>query len=139
MAFDSTEVAWRDLELFIDTQSVGKFTALRETNEQEVEEIFGAGDEPFDIQTGNRKYGLSVTLYKSVIDAMNKAAQLKAGRDLMDVPWIIVASYKPTMTEPRQTRTYPNVRFQGYEVGMEQNAKSMPIVLNARCLRPKVK
>lgn len=139
MAFDSTEVAWRDLELFINTQSVGKFTSVREANEQEVEELYGAGDEPFDIQTGNRKYGVVVTLYKSVVDRLNAAAIAGGGRDLMDVPWTIVAGYKPTLTDPRQTRTYTNVRFQGYEVGMEQNAKSMPITLNARCLRPQIR
>ncbi|MBS1740730.1 MAG: hypothetical protein JST88_09335 [Bacteroidetes bacterium] len=104
-----------------------------------MEEIYGAGDEPFDIQTGNRKYGLSVTLYKSVIDNMNAAAVAAKGRDLMDVPWTVVASYKATMTAPRQTRTYTNVRFQGYEMGMEQNAKSAPIALQARCLRPIVR
>jgi len=138
MAFDSTEVAWRDLEVFVNGVSVGKVTAIKEMNETEVEEIYGAGDEPVDIQTGNRKYGVQATFYKSVIDNMNSAAKAAGGRDLMDIPWVIVAGYKPTIQSPRQTRTYTNVRFQGYEVGMEQNAKSMPIALTARCFRPEV-
>jgi hypothetical protein len=136
MAFDSSEVKWKDLELFIEGTPVAKFTSLKETSEQEAEEIYGAGDEPTDIQTGNRKYALNMGVYKSVLDNMNSAAVAAGGRDMMDVPWTIVVNYKATSAAPRQTISYPNVRVTNYERGMEQNAKSMPVTLTCKCLRP---
>lgn len=136
MAFDSTEVKWSDLKFYLNGTKVVKFTALKYKPEQEVEEIYGGGDEPLDLQTGNRKYSGMATMYKSMIDAMNKAARAQGFRDLMDVPWTIVADYKETLASPRTADTLPNVRFTDYEKGMEQNAKSMPITLNFKCLRP---
>lgn len=136
MAFDSTEVKWSDLEIFLNGGRIVKFTGLKYKSSQEVEEIFQAGDEPLDLQTGNRMYSGTFTAYKSVIDAMNAAAVKVGGRDLLDVAWTIVATYKPTATDPRQTDTLPNVRFTDYEKGMEQNAKGMPIAIGFKCLRP---
>lgn len=136
MAFDSTEVAWRDLEVFLEGKRIVKITSLKENPSQESEYLYGAGDEPFDINTGNRAYPLSLTVYKSVVDAMNRES-VKAGfRDLMEVPWTIVANYKQTANAPRQTNTYPGVRIEGWEAGMEQNAKSMLVPLTAKSMRP---
>lgn len=136
MAFDSTEVKWSDLKFYLNGTKVVKFTGLKYKSEQEVEEIYGGGDEPLDLQTGNRKYSGMATMYKSMIDAMNKAARAQGFRDLMDVPWTIVADYKETLASPRTSDTLPNVRFTDYEKGMEQNAKSMPVALNFKALRP---
>lgn len=124
------------MKFYLNGTKVVKFTALKYKSEQEVEEIYGAEDEPLDLQTGNRKYSGTATMYKSVIDAMNKAARAAGYPDLMGATWTIVAGYKETLASPRTSDTLPNVRFTDYEKGMEQNAKSMPVTLNFKCLRP---
>lgn len=135
MAFDSTEVHWKDLEVFIEGQRVVKITGFKESPKAEKEYIYGASDEPLDIQPGNREYPGVITLYKSQVDAMNRAARLKGGRDLMDIKWTVVANYKATATSPRQTNTYI-IDIEGYEEGMEQNAKSVPISLAFKSMPP---
>lgn len=136
MAFDSTEYRWNDIEVFINGTPIVKFTGIKENPSQETEEIYGGGDEPLDIQTGNRKYGGSITLYASAVNAMNLAAEAAGGRDLMDIPWTIVWKYKAVIGSPRKMVTFPGARIEGYEEGMEQNAKSATVTLNFRSLRP---
>lgn len=136
MAFDSTEVAWRDLEVFLNGVRITKITALRYKTSIETEQLYGAGDEPFDINTANRSYEGEMRVYKSVIDVMNTAAAAAGGRDLHDIQWIIVANYKATLTSPRKTVTLPNVRFGESEEGMEGNSKSMIVSLPFKCLQP---
>lgn len=136
MGFNSSLHAWNDMEVFLNGQRITKITGFECSPEQETEEAYGAGDEPLDIQTGNRKYNGTATFYKNVIDAMNRSARAAGARDLMDIPWTIVCNFKPTMTDPKQTNTYTNVRFSGYKTGMEQNAKTHPVPLPFKCLRP---
>lgn len=136
MAYDSTEYKWNDIELFLNGVPVVKFTGIRENMSQEVEEIYGGGDEPQDLQTGNRKYGGSVNLYATQINKMNAVAMAAGFRDLMDVPWTITWCYKPVIGSPRKTITYTGARIEGYEEGMEQNAKAAPVTLPFKSLRP---
>ncbi|MFN4249058.1 MAG: hypothetical protein ACK4EY_15125 [Flavipsychrobacter sp.] len=137
MAFDSTKVKWSHQEFYLNGQLVTAFTALKYKTSREVEEIYGAGDDPIDLQAGNKSHSGTVTVYEDVVNAMNKAAVAAGFDDLTDVPWTISSSYKATITQPRQTDTLENVRITEYEKGMEQNAKGMPIALPFKALRKK--
>lgn len=136
MSFDSTEVAWRDMSIFLNGKRIGKVKKLKYKTSRETEELYGAGDDPFDINPGNKAFSGELEVYKSVVDEMNRAAKLAGHDDLTDVPWVVTADYKATATEPPQTDTLPNVRFGEFEKGLENNAKSMPINLPFKCLKP---
>ena len=65
-----------------------------------------------------------------------RAAEAAGGRDLMDIAWTFTWKYKAVIGSPRKMITFPGARVEGYEEGMEQNAKSAPVVLNYKSLQP---
>lgn len=138
MAFDSTEVAWRDMSIFLSGVRVGKIRKLKYKTIRETEHLYGAGDDPFDINPGNKSYEGEMEVYKSVVDEMNIAARAAGFEDLTDIPWVITVHYKATATQPQQTVTLPAVRFSEFESGMENNNKFMLINMPFRSLRPVV-
>ncbi|MFN4249268.1 MAG: hypothetical protein ACK4EY_16190 [Flavipsychrobacter sp.] len=138
MAFDSTEVHWKDMRMYIEGRQVVRFTGFKCTPSLEQEYIYGAEGIILDIQPGNEAYPGVLTLYKSEIDAMNRAAIAAGVPNLMFLKWTVVVEYKATAISPRQATTYI-IAIENYEEGMEQNAKSMPIALNFKAYRPVIK
>lgn len=136
MAFDSTEWAWRDMEMYLNGQRIGKVARMTSKTIRESEHLHGAGDEPFDINPGNKTYGGEMELYGTVIANMNRAAIAAGYDDLTDVPWTVTVIFKPTATEPQQKLTVPNVRFDEFEDGGSNNDKSFRKVLPYKSLRP---
>lgn len=136
MAFDSSEVAWRDLTVFLNGQRIGKVKKLKYKTARESEHLYGEGDNPFDINPGNKAFTGELIVFKSVIDTMNLAALAAGGDDLTDIPWVIGGAYKATATSPKTSITLPNVRFDEFEEGLENNNKSMEVTLPFKCLTP---
>lgn len=136
--FDSTEVAWRDMSFFIDGARIGKISKLKYKTARETEHLFGAGDEPFDINPGNKTYTGEMEVYKSVIDTMNAAALVAGFDDLTDIAWIAVVNYKKTAVSPMQTVTLPNVQFEEFELGAQNNDKKIMTNMPFKCLKPVV-
>jgi hypothetical protein len=136
MAFDSTEVAWRDMTLYMNGARVSKFTLWKSKTLRESEYLHAEGDDPFDINPGNKTYQAQFGAYKSVIDLMNDIAVKAGGNDLTDITWTITVVYKATATSPKRTVTYPKVMFEEFEEGLENNNKSMVIVMTAKHLLP---
>lgn len=136
MAFDSTEWAWRDMTIFLDGERMGKVTKLTNKTTRETEYLYGAGDDPFDINPGNKAFPGEMEIYGTVIAKMNQAAQAKGYDDLTDVPWVLTVDYKKTATDPRQFVTLPGVRFEEFEEGGSNNDKSFKKTLPFKSLRP---
>lgn len=136
MAFDSSEVAWRDLEVFLNGQRIGKVKRLKYKTSRETEALHGAGDEAFDINPGNKTHTGELVVFKSVIDTMNLAAKAAGGDDLTDIPWVIGGTYKATAVAAKTSITLPNVRFDEFEQGLENNNKAMEVTLPFKCLLP---
>lgn len=139
MAIDSTEWAWRDLSVFMNGIKVGKVTRFTSKTARESEHLHGAGDEPFDVNPGNKTYTGEIELYATVIAKMNKEALALGGTDLTDVIWTLGGEFKATATDPRQTVTVPNVRFDEFEVGGSNNDKGFRKVLPYKSLKPIIK
>lgn len=136
MAFDSTEWAWRDLSISLNGVRVGKVTKLTSKTARESEHLYGEGDDPFDINPGNKTYTGEFETYGTVIAKMNKAAQAAGYDDLTDVPWVIGGTFKATATDPMQVLTVPNVRFEEFEEGGANNEKAFKKSLPYKSLRP---
>lgn len=136
MAFDSTECAWKDLSVFLNGKRVGKVKKLKYKVTRESEPLYGAGDDPFDINTGNKACEGELEAYKSLVDTMNDVARAEGFADLTDVPWVLVADYKPTATAPMRNDTLPGVRFGEFELGSENNNKSITVNMPFKSLLP---
>ncbi len=126
---NTKECEWRDIEVFVDGVKVTKITNIEYTPEQEKEAIYGAGDTPISIQSGNRSYNGTMTLYKNAVDALNRAAVAADFRDLLDLQFLVVVHYRQRGNRLQQTDTLQGLEITSYKRGMEQNAKSNPIEL----------
>jgi hypothetical protein len=133
--FDSKEVEWSDLSLYLNGTKVGKFTGNKYKKDRETEFLYASGDEPASIQRGNKSYTGTFSCLKSLQDAMNKAAQALGGEDLYDVDWTIVNVYRAKGTRLIQTDTQIGVVFESFERGMVQNDKKPEIALPYKYLR----
>jgi hypothetical protein len=136
MAFDSTEVAWRDITVSLNGQILGKVKRLKYKTARETEHLHGAGDEAFDINPGNKVHTGELVVFKSVLDSMNLAAKAAGFDDVTDLPWILNCAYKATATAPKTSVTLPNVRFEEFESGGENNGKAIEVTLPFKCLKP---
>lgn len=124
------------MSFYIDGAQIGKISKLKYKTARETEHLYGAGDEPFDINPGNKAYTGEMELYKSVIDTMNVAAQAAGYDDLTDIAWVAVVNYKATATAPMQTVTLPNVQFEEFELGAANNDKKILSNIPFKCLKP---
>lgn len=136
MALDSSEWAWRDMEVSINGAKIGKIKKLSVKTARESEHLHGAGDEPFDINPGNKVYTGELELYATVIRKMNQAAKAAGHDDITDVPFTVTAKFKATTTTPMALVTIPNVRFDEFDEGLANNEKSGVRVLPFKCLKP---
>lgn len=133
---DSTEWAWRDMEVWLNGTKIGKVTKLTSKTNRESEHLHGAGDEPFDINPGNKTYSGEFETYGTVIRKMNQAARAMGHNDLTDAVWTITAKFKATTTTPVALVTIPNIRFDEYEEGGANNEKSFRRIIPYKSLRP---
>jgi len=125
--FSSKEYRWADMSFtFLGVQIKG-ITELTYQVEVENEELFAAGDEPVDIQSGNRKYSGSMVLLKNTYDALDIAAKAAGYRDVLDINLAISVSY--TNTTRITTDILVNVHLDKYNGGGKQNDKFIPITL----------
>ena len=77
MAFDSTEQAWCDMELFIDGQRMATIQSIKYGHKSSDELLYGQGKRPIGIQSGNEDFSGSVGLLKSEADDLREGALLK--------------------------------------------------------------
>jgi|GEM_PF-4737199 len=136
MAINSTEWAWSDMTISLNGVRVGKVTKLTVKTARETEHLYGEGDEPFDVNPGNKAYTGELEVFATVVRSMNVAALAQGYDDLTDVPWLITAHFKPTATEPMKMLTIPGVRFDEFEEGGTQNDKSFKKNMPFKCLKP---
>ena len=129
MSFDSTEIAWKDLEVFIEGKRITKIRSLKYKAATDKEHLYAAGTKPIAIQSGNETYTGEMKLLKGQLDALNRAAVAAGYQDIRGVTMTITAVYKPTSSDPMQTDTLSGVQIEAYEKSLEQNAKFMEIAL----------
>ncbi len=134
--FNSTEWAWRHLRIYLNGVLMGKVTRLTVKTTRESEHLYGAGDDPFDVNPGNKAYTGELETYGTVIANMNRAAKAAGYDDLTDVPWTLVGEFKQTATEPPMNLLVPNIVFTEFEEGGSNNDKSFKKTLPFNCLKP---
>lgn len=133
--FDSKQYRWKDMSFNLLGVNVTDIQELTYKVEAEDEEVYGAGDEPIDIQSGNRKYNGQLTLLKSVVDELTTAAQNAGYRDILDIRFPITVSYSNNTKV--STDILLNVKFGAYNDGMMQGDKYAKIVIPFKFTRIK--
>lgn len=128
----SDECAWSRFEIKILGRTIKGLRGFGFKKEVEKEHIYGAGDDPIDIQSGNKKGSGSIKVLGFEADAMNKAARDAGYEDITDVPHeavVITCAFKKRMTDPIKTYIASGVAFSEAGVDLEQNAKMREVSL----------
>lgn len=86
MHIKSGEYAWHHTEVKIADRIIVGITAWELKKAVEKKELYGAGQYPIDIQSGNCKYSGSITLLGYEADRLEQAAQTAGYDSILDVP-----------------------------------------------------
>lgn len=128
----TSECAWAHFEIKILNRVIKGLRGFESKKTKEAEHLYGAGDEPIDITTGNKKYEGNIKVLGFEADAMNKAAQDAGFDDITEVPHeliIITISYKRRITDKVKTIISTGVQFTEDGFSLEQNAKMREVTL----------
>lgn len=96
------------------------------------EVIYGAGNDPIDIQNGNKSYDGTLDLKKYEVDKLNDAALAAGYEDISEVPHeaiTIITSFKKGAGDKTRTITATGVAFTALPQSMKQGDKQMQISL----------
>ncbi|GAA4465221.1 hypothetical protein GCM10023093_17000 [Nemorincola caseinilytica] len=127
--FNSKECEWADMDVMVGNAPLTKIRAISYKASKSKELLHGAGDMPIGIQSGNRTYEGEIKVLKGALDAMNRAAVALKGKDILDLVFDIVITYKPHATRVLQTDVLVGVQVKDWEKGWEQGATQMEISL----------
>jgi hypothetical protein len=128
----SEECAWSRFEIKILGRTIKGLRGFGFKKEVEKEHLYGAGDDPIDIMSGNKKGTGSIKVLGFESDLMNKAARDAGYEDITDVPHeaiVITCAFKKRMIDPVKTYIASGVAFSENGIDMEQNAKFREISL----------
>ena len=128
----SSECAWSHFEVKILNRVIKGLRGFESKKTKEAEHLYGAGDEPLDITTGNKKYEGNIKLLGFEADAMDKAAQDAGYDDITEVPHeliIITISFKRRITDKIKTYVSTGIQFTEDALSLEQGAKNREITL----------
>lgn len=138
MAFSTAECAWAQTKLKIFGSLVVGIRGFEFNKNVEKEYLHGAGDEPIDIQSGNKTYPLTLTLMKHEVDKINDAALAAGYADITEIPHeaiLVTCSFKKRPTDKTRTVVAEAVAFNGLPVGLNQNDKFTTVQLTGMAMK----
>jgi hypothetical protein len=139
--FKTSECAWAQCSIKLLGRTIVGLRGFEFKKGVEKEHLYGAGDEPIDIQTGNKKPEGSLKLLKYEVDLLNDAAQAAGYDDITEVPHtliLITANFKKSPTDALRTVEAIGVAFSEAGYAQEQNAKMTEVMLPFICMKVRV-
>lgn len=130
--FTTEECAWAQVAIRVLGSTIKGLKGFSLKKGVEKEHIYAAGDDPIDIQTGNKKPEGNIKVLKYEFDKLNDAAQAAGYSDISEVPHeliLITAAFKKRATDPIRVIEAAGVAFTEWDTAMEQNAKFTDITL----------
>ena len=138
MFFDSAEVAWSDLSVFLNGKLITKLTGIKYKVSVSKEAIHAAGDEPTDINSGLRDYTGELKILVGGLDQINAAAVAAGYRDCLDMKGlVIVNNYKPAINRAMLNDSLIGVEFTEFEKDFKSGDKKMEVTIPFLFLRKK--
>ena len=141
MGFNSREFEFADVKVSILGVELSGLRGLIYKKTWEKEPVYGAGNEPRAVQRGNKGYDGTLSLLKSDVDALGKAARAAGYASIIDVPGkdinVTCVYQKEEDLAALSTDTLINVEFTEFEDGQKQGDKFKEINLPFIFLRLK--
>jgi hypothetical protein len=132
--FNTKECEWADIKVHIAGAEVKKLRHIKYKSAKELEELYGAGDRPLSLQSGNRSFNGTLEVYAGVLRDINAAAIAAGGADALDLAFDVVVSYKANGARTLLTRTLIGVQLSEFEEGMTQGDKNSVISMPFKCI-----
>lgn len=124
--FDTREYEWSDVTVILAGRMIVGFRGVAYTSSQEKEMLYGKGNKPMSMQTGNKSYSGTVTLTQSELEALEKAA----GGDALDASFNMIVSYgNPSRGDAIKTDLIKGASITEIPKEMQQNSKFMECAL----------
>lgn len=124
--FNTREYEWSDVTVILAGRMIVGFRGVAYTSSQEKEMLYGKGNKPMSMQTGNKSYSGTVTLTQSELEALEKAA----GGDALDASFNMIVSYgNPSRGDAIKTDLIKGASITEIPKEMQQNSKFMECAL----------
>lgn len=130
--FKTQDCAWSNIKLTLLGRTLTGLRGFETKKSIEKEHVYASGDEPVDIQSGNKKYEGSLKLLKYEVDLLNEAALNAGFADITEVPHTLITStieFKKELLGTIRTIAIIGIAFTELPSNMEQNAKMNEVTL----------
>jgi len=121
--FDTKQYAWKDITVVMLGRPVAGLREIRFKGSVEHEPVYGAGDEPQTINSGNKMYEGQISLLQSEMEALLRATSNKPGDVSLDI--VVAFSANGVII----THIVKSAKLGEWELGMTQNDKFMEIAV----------
>ena len=128
----TSECAWAHCEVKILGRVIKGMRGFSAKKTKELEELYGAGSDPLDLQEGNKKYEGNIKILGFEVDALDRAAQNAGYDDITEVPHEAITltfRFQKTKLDKKTFLTVTGVGFYEKDEAMEQNAKMREVTL----------
>lgn len=130
--FNSREYQWSDVSVMIGTNDIVGIRSVKYERTKEKELMYGKGNEPIAIQSGNVSYSGEISLTQSEYEALKKAGN----GSILDLQTTITVNYgNPDEGSVMTTDTLIGVQFTSEPNEFKQGDKMMEITLPIIFLR----
>jgi hypothetical protein len=126
MGFSTKECAWHQTSIKVLGATIVGIRGMEFNKNVEKEYLHAAGNEPIDIQTGNKTYPGTLKLLKYEVDKMNDAALAAGYADITEIPHeaiVITSIFRKRLTDAPRNITAAGVAFTALPVALDQNGK----------------
>lgn len=124
--FNSVEFAWKDIQVSLLGRMLVRILEVEYEDTVDMKEIFGRGNKPLAIQTGNYKFKGKLKVGQSEYNALVAAAQ-KAGKRLPDLSLTLDIAY--TLEASLRRDRVTGLRIPGSKKALKQGDSDMEIDL----------
>lgn len=128
----SSECAWQHSTVVLLNRVITGLRGWMLNTSVEKEYVYGAGNEPIDINEGNVSYTGSVTLLGYELDALDRAARSAGYDSITRVPHeliTMVVKMQKSVRDRVVMYTVTGISFEGQEDSQNQNDKNREITL----------
>ena len=135
MLINGQEYSWGDISLVLGGRDVARCVAIEYDTDQEKGELYGKGNKPLAIQSGNVKHAGTITILQSELNTLQELARSAAGTtDILRLNLNAVVCYGDSLKGDVMTvdRLF-GIQFTKVPKGMKQGDLKMEVALPFIC------
>ena len=129
--YNSEEYAWKDLSINVLGRVLNGVTGLKYSEKTDQTPLYGRGQKPIAIQSGNMSFEGEITLLQSEAIALQNAAKA-ANKRVGQISFDIVAAY--SIDTAINTDIIKGVKISDFEKALKQGDKNMEIAFKFMAL-----